>query len=72
MNRAATERMIPPGIKTDLSVVLAQSVMDFHIILRRSEGIESSLAGSQMEKFHSRNATTIRTPTNACMEAHAE
>ena len=66
MNRAASARMIPPGMKTDLSVVLVQSVMDFHIILSRGEDAVSGLAGSQMEQFHWWNGTTIRTAANAC------
>lgn len=72
MNRAATARMIPPGMNTDLSAVLVQSVMDFHIILCAGAGTVSGLAGSQMEQFHSWNSMSIRTRGNACMHAHAE
>ena len=72
MNKAATARVIPPGMNTDLSAALVQSVMDFHIILCAGEGTVSGLAGSQMEQFHSWNGMSIRTRRNACLHGHSE
>ncbi len=72
MQTAAKARMIPPGIKTDLNAALAQSVMDFNIILCGGKGTVSSWVGSQMDLFHSWNGATLRAFGNPCIRAWAE